>query len=58
MTEKNPFESLILFTCIPPDAKVVISAGKRKISTVKEGEWFAVPEMLKAQQRYIEYEKK
>ena len=56
VTEGNPFESLYLFTRIPSDAKVVIMSQKRKISTVREGNWVCVPEMLQAQEKLIEYQ--
>lgn len=58
VTEGNPFESLYLFTRIPNDAKVIISCQNKKISSVREGSWVCVPEMLQAQEKYIEYENK
>lgn len=58
ITEKNPFESLILFTNIPTDAKVIMLTEKKKICTVTIGQWIGVPEMLEVQQRFDDYERK
>lgn len=58
ITQNNPFEGLILFTSIPKSAKVIIGRERNKISTVTEGQWIGVPEMLGVQNDFEKYEKK
>ena len=58
ITQNNPFEGLILFTSIPKSAKVIIGRERNKISTVTEGQWIGVPEMLGLQNDFEKYEKK
>jgi hypothetical protein len=57
LTENNPFECLVLFTRIPDDAKVILKSKGKKISSVAEGQWVGVPEMLQVQQNFEKYAK-
>jgi hypothetical protein len=56
--ENNPFECLLLFTNIPRDAKIVISHKGKKLSSVFEGQWVGVPELLDIQKKIDEAEDK